>query len=78
MRVAFLGAGGNPFWYSRELFTVLEYTQWRNFAKVIDKVRITCKNSGYDIIDHFAHVGKMVEAGATSKLVTSCCVFLFL
>ena len=60
---------GSEFWYSRELFTVLEYTQWRNFAKVIDKARITCKNSGYDIDDHFAEVSKIVEAGATSKPV---------
>lgn len=48
---------------------MLEYTQWRNFAKVIDKARITCKNSGYDIDDHFAEVSKIVEAGATSKPV---------
>jgi DNA-damage-inducible protein D len=60
---------GSEFWYSRELSTVLEYTQWRNFAKVIDKARITCKNSGYDIDDHFAEVSKIVEAGATSKPV---------
>lgn len=60
---------GSEFWYSRELSTVLEYTQWRNFAKVIDKARITCKNSGYEIDDHFAEVSKIVEAGATSKPV---------
>jgi DNA-damage-inducible protein D len=60
---------GSEFWYSRELATVLEYTQWRNFAKVIDKARIACKNSGHDINDHFAEVSKIVEAGATSKPV---------
>lgn len=38
-------------------------TEWRNFAKVIDKARIACKNSGYGIGDHFAEVSKMVEAG---------------
>ena len=26
-----------------------------------------CKNSGYEVIDHFAEVDKIVEAGATSK-----------
>lgn len=60
---------GCEFWYARELATVLEYTQWRNFAKVIDKARIACKNSGYDIDDHFAEVSKMVEAGVSSKYV---------
>ena len=48
---------------------LLEYTQWRNFSKVIDKARIACQNSGYDIDDHFAEVSKIVEAGATSKPV---------
>ena len=61
---------GYEFWYARELSNVLEYTQWRNFTKVIDKARIACKNSGYDIDDHFAEVSKIVEAGATSKPVT--------
>ncbi|ODA43047.1 DNA damage-inducible protein D [Desulfosporosinus sp. BG] len=60
---------GSEFWYARELAAVLEYTQWRNFAKVIDKARIACKNSGYDIEDHFAEVSKMVEAGVASKHV---------
>ncbi len=26
-----------------------------------------CKNSGYEVVDHFAEVSKIVEAGATSK-----------
>ncbi len=45
---------GEEFWYARELAAVLEYTQWRNFSKVIDKAMLACKNSGYDIDDHFA------------------------
>jgi len=45
----------------------LEYVQWRNFVKVLDRAKPSCKNSGYAIIDHFAEVGKIVEAGATSK-----------
>jgi DNA-damage-inducible protein D len=44
-------------------------TQWRNFAKVIDKAKIACKNSGHDIDDDFAEVSKIVEAGATSRPV---------
>jgi len=60
---------GSEFWFAREFSNVLEYTQWRNFSKVIDKARIACQNSGYDIDDHFAEVSKIVEAGATSKPV---------
>ena len=46
---------------------VLEYTQWRNFSKVIDKARIACKNSGYDIDDHFAEVSKMLKPNVQCK-----------
>ncbi len=58
---------GSEFWYARELAILLEYVQWRNFAKVLDRAKLACKNSGYRAIDHFAEVSKIVEAGATSK-----------
>lgn len=61
--------GGNEFWYARELAPVLEYVQWRNFAKVLDRAVLACKNSGYAVPDHFAEVSKIVEAGVTSKPV---------
>ncbi len=32
---------GNEFWYARELSKVLEYKDWRNFKKVIDKAVIS-------------------------------------
>jgi len=60
---------GNEFWYARELALVLEYIQWRNFAKVLDRAMFACKNSGYEIVDHFAEASKIVKAGATSKPV---------
>ncbi len=60
---------GSEFWYARELSLVLDYVQWRNFAKVLDRAKIACKNSGYEINHHFAEVSKIVEAGATSKPV---------
>ena len=52
---------GSEFWFARELSMELDYAQWRNFSKVIDKARLACKNSGFDIDDHFAEVNKMVE-----------------
>lgn len=54
---------GVEFWYARELVSVLEYTEWRNFAKVIDKAMLACKNSGFAIADHFVDVNKMIEIG---------------
>lgn len=58
---------GNEFWYARELQNALEYTEWRNFSKVIDKAITACENSENAVSDHFVEVNKIVEAGATSK-----------
>ena len=30
---------GNEFWYARELSKVLEYKDWRNFLKVLNKAK---------------------------------------
>ncbi len=58
---------GAEFWYARELQTVLEYSQWRNFADVIERAKMACFNSGNDVSDHFADVSKMVELGSGAK-----------
>ena len=55
---------GIEFWYARELQDVLEYTEWRNFKKVIDKAKIACDNSGNSVEDHFVDVNKMVQIGS--------------
>ena len=36
---------GNEYWLARELQKVLEYKDWRNFNKVIDKAIISSNNS---------------------------------
>jgi DNA-damage-inducible protein D len=58
---------GSEYWSARELALVLDYTEWRNFSKVVDRAMIACQNSGYDVQDHFVEVNKMVEIGSRSK-----------
>ena len=58
---------GNEFWYARELAPVLEYVQWRNFSKVIDRAMLACRNSGFSITDQFAEVSKLIEHGKGGK-----------
>lgn len=58
---------GQEYWLARELQIVLEYKQWRRFCNVIEKAKDACINSGNSVSDHFADVGKIVEAGATQK-----------
>ena len=55
---------GIEFWYARELQTVLEYTEWRNFQGVISKAKAACKNSNNNSSDHFVDVNKMVDIGS--------------
>ena len=61
-----ISAEGNEFWFARELAVVLEYVQWRNFAKVLDRAMLSCKNSGYEIPDHFAEVSKTIKMPKTA------------
>lgn len=52
---------GEEFWYARDLQQVLEYKQWRRFAEVIERAKISCHTSGTNTSNHFADVGKMIN-----------------
>ena len=45
---------------ARELQIALEYKEWRNFDKVIDKAKIAYKGSKISILDHFVDVNKTI------------------
>lgn len=55
------------FWYARELSKVLEYKDFRNFELTIFKAMESCKNSGYEISDHFGETTEMVSIGSNAK-----------
>ena len=54
---------GNEYWYARELSKVLEYTDWRNFKKVIDKAIISANNSVSNNEDWVVEVNKPIKTG---------------
>jgi DNA-damage-inducible protein D len=58
---------GLEFWFARDLQTVLGYVEWRKFEGVIEKAKESCKNSGYNISDHFVDAAKMVDIGSKTK-----------
>lgn len=47
----------------------MEYTEWRNFSKAIDRAMTSCKSSGNVVLDHFVEVNKMVSAGVAPKSI---------
>lgn len=58
---------GVEFWFARDLQFLLGYTEWRNFLRVIEKGRETCKNSDHAVSDHFVDVNKMVTIGSGTR-----------
>ncbi len=58
---------GIEFWFARDLQHLLGYTEWRNFAKVINKAKTACETSGHQITDHFVDVNKMVSIGSGAE-----------
>ena len=54
----------SEFWLARELAKVLDYKDFRNFQKVIEKAKIACENSGEAVLDHIGEITEMVEIGS--------------
>ena len=54
-------------WSARELQTILGYTKWENFFKVIEKAKTACESSGIEVENHFPDVRKMVSLGSGSE-----------
>jgi len=51
---------GVEYWLARDLQVLLEYNEWRNFSKVIEKAQIACQNAGQNPTDHFVDVNKTI------------------
>ncbi|MBN2127308.1 MAG: DNA damage-inducible protein D [Candidatus Diapherotrites archaeon] len=61
---------GVEYWFARDLQTLLGYDKWENFSKVIEKAKESCKNSGFEVINHFPGVRKTIAMpkGATKEI----------
>lgn len=57
-------------WSARELQSLLGYSKWENFSKVIEKAKMACENAGHNISDHFPDVRKTISMpkGATKEI----------
>ena len=52
---------GEEFWYARELMIVLQYSNWQNFQKIIEKAITSCENSDISAYEHFTDVSKTIK-----------------
>ena len=50
---------GIEYWYARELMPIMQYSNWQNFEKIIDKAKIACHNSNISVFEHFIDVNKL-------------------
>ena len=56
------------FWYARELMPVLQYSNWQNFEKIIDKAKISCENSGISVLEHFTDISKLSKRANNAEV----------
>lgn len=54
-------------WSARELQKIFNYSDWRNFIKVIDKAKVSCISSNIEVSDHFVDINKMIELAKGAK-----------
>ena len=50
---------GTEYWYARELMSILQYSNWQNFEKIVDKAKTSCENSGINVSEHFIDISKL-------------------
>ena len=59
---------GIEFWYVRELMPILQYSNWQNFEKIIDKSKIACENSDISVFEHFIDVSKLSKRANNAEV----------
>lgn len=62
-------AGQNKSEYgtARDLAKVLEYSEYRHFKPVIDRLKEACSNSGYAVLDHLEDILGMLSIGSQAE-----------
>lgn len=58
---------GNEFWFARELYSLLGYSSWQRFARVLDRAKQACISLNIKVDDHFNNAVKMVGIGSGSE-----------
>lgn len=65
--IKYVDEEGNEYWKARDLMSLLEYSKWKNFYKVIKRAMVSCKNSNYNVNEQFYEVRKSLISSDRSK-----------
>ena len=66
-RAAHTTADGVEFWTARDLARLLDYADYRNFVRIIDKAKDACRAVNLDPRDHFVEITDMIDIGKGAK-----------
>ncbi len=63
---------GKEYWSSRDLWKILQYSEYRQFIPVIEKAKLACLNSGNPFEEHFVETQEsvLIGSGATRPMPT--------
>lgn len=62
---------GNEYWSARELYKILEYSEYGKFLPVIEKAEVSCETVKESIENHFSHVREMIKIATWTVRETS-------
>ncbi len=57
----------NEFWTTRDMARELGYSEYRHFLPVVEKAKLSCKNSGQSVKNHFEDFLDMIVLGKTAS-----------
>ena len=60
---------GTEYWYARELMKVLQYSNWQNFEKIINKAKTAYKNSEINVNEQFIDVNKLSKRANNAEVL---------
>ena len=60
---------GVDYWFARDLQKAIEYTEWRNFEKVVEKAKTSCVNSEIPVNSQFVDINKSRDLGLGEVLI---------
>ena len=66
-QIKHIDENGIEYWQARQLSKALDYTDFRNFIKVLQKAAKACQQSEQNLSDHVVEFNEMVPIGSGAE-----------